>query len=472
MFYKVYIFALALLTTCSAQPIPNTSPATMATSDRIQPYLHNPFYWQYKGMPILPLGGSVEDNLFQIAGVEAHLDLLHRVGGNYVRCTMSSRDEGDVWPFERDAVTGLYDLEQPGQVYWDRFEHFLALCAERDIILQIELWDRFDFARAPWQDNPYNPKNNRNYTAEESGLKEKISSHPGARENAFFRTVPALENNALLLKYQRAQVGELLARALPYPNVLYCMDNETNESPAWGRYWALYIKDQAGNTSVQTTEMWDAWDLQSEQHRHTLNHPELYSFCDLSQNNHRADSEHWENAQYIRQQLIASGQLRPMNSVKVYGASTGSYGSDRDGQERFWRNIFGGLASARFHRPPSGLGLGAIAQAHIRSLRSLAAEIDIFTCTPHNDLLGERNSNEAYCTANPGVEYALFFPDGGSVLLNVEAAKRKKLHVRWLDIRQSVWLDEEVAAPTHYLRLMTPEKKGYWAAVVKVGSNK
>ncbi len=134
----------------------------MATSDRIQPYLHNPFYWQYKGMPILLLGGSVEDNLFQIAGIEAHLDLLHRVGGNYVRCTMSSRDEGDIWPFERDPVTGLYDLEQPGQVYWDRFEHFLALCAERDIILQIELWDRFDFARAPWQDNPYNPKNNRN----------------------------------------------------------------------------------------------------------------------------------------------------------------------------------------------------------------------------------------------------------------------------------------------------------------------
>ncbi len=444
----------------------------MATSDRIQPYQSNPFYWQYKGRPILLLGGSVEDNLFQIAEIEAHLDLLHTVGGNYVRCTMSSRDEGDAWPFGRDAGTGLYDLEQPGQIYWDRFEHFLALCAERDIILQIELWDRFDYARDPWQDNPYNPKNNRNYTAEESGLKEKIDSHPGRRESTFFRTVPALENNALLLKYQRAQVRELLARTLPYPNVLYCMDNETNESPEWGRYWALYIKDQAGDLSVQTTEMWDAWDLQSEQHRHTLDHPELYSFCDLSQNNHRAGSEHWENAQYIRQQIIASGQPRPMNSVKVYGASTGPYGSDRDGQERFWRNIFGGLASARFHRPPSGLGLGAIAQAHIRSLRSLAAEIDIFTCTPHNDLLGECNPNEAYCTANPGVEYALFFPNGGNVLLNVEAAKRKKLHIHWLDIRQSVWLDEEVIAPTHDLRLMTPDKKGYWAAVVKAGANK
>ena len=74
----------------------------MNDQDRIQPYPGNPFYWQYKGKPDLLLGGSVEDNLFQITNLEAHLDLLKSVGGNYVRCTMSSRDEGDVWPFEKD----------------------------------------------------------------------------------------------------------------------------------------------------------------------------------------------------------------------------------------------------------------------------------------------------------------------------------------------------------------------------------
>ena len=42
---------------------------------------------------------------------------------------MSSRDEGDAWPFERAPDTGLYDLEQPGQDYWTRFERFLNLCA-------------------------------------------------------------------------------------------------------------------------------------------------------------------------------------------------------------------------------------------------------------------------------------------------------------------------------------------------------
>lgn len=33
---------------------------------RIQPWPENPRYWQYKGQPVLLLGGSKDDNLFQI----------------------------------------------------------------------------------------------------------------------------------------------------------------------------------------------------------------------------------------------------------------------------------------------------------------------------------------------------------------------------------------------------------------------
>ncbi len=145
----------------------------MSQTDRIQPYIENPFYWQYQDKPVLLLGGSREDNLFQIPDLEAHLDLLASVGGNYIRCTMSSRDEGDVWPYMLDTVSGMYDLNQSNKEYWRRFENALALTAARNIILQIELWDRFDFARAPWQQNPYNPKNNVNYTAETVGIVRK-----------------------------------------------------------------------------------------------------------------------------------------------------------------------------------------------------------------------------------------------------------------------------------------------------------
>jgi hypothetical protein len=448
----------------------------MKDQDRIQPYSGNRFYWQYKGKPVLLLGGSVEDNLFQIPNLEAHLDLLQSVGGNYVRCTMSSRDEGDVWPFEKDPTTGLYDLNQPGQAYWGRFERFLQLTAERDIIAQFEVWDRFDFARVPWQHNPYNPRNNTNYTADESGLKEEIETHPGQRENAFFRSVPALENNQVVLEFQQRQVDQMLSISLPYGHVLYCMDNETNESPEWGWYWAKYIRDKAARAGVgvETTEMWDAWNLLDGEHAATFDHPEIYSFVDISQNNHRPTKSHWDNPQEIRRRLIASGDIRPMNSVKIYGANSGRYGSTRDAQERFWRNILGGLASSRFHRPPSGLGLNEIAQSHIKSLRMLTDAMDILSCEPHNDLLHNRSWNEAYCTARHSVEYAVFFPDGGNVLLDVSDAGGKPLTVRWLEIRKSRWIKESCElepqqehAGQAFLRLITPTEEDYWAVLVQ-----
>jgi hypothetical protein len=446
----------------------------LATTDRVQPYAENPFYWQYKQQPVLLLGGSREDNLFQIPDIVTHLNLLAAVGGNYVRCTMSSRDEGDVWPFERDPQTGLYDLRRPGVEYWARFRRFLDLTAERDIIVQIEMWDRFDFARGPWQDNPYNPKNNLNYAEAESGLKPEITTHPGARESAFFRTIPPLGNNTVVLSYQQQQVDALLSIALPYGHVLYCMDNETNESPEWGRYWSAYITARAAQTGVKvcTTEMWDDHDLLGAEHANTLDHPETYAFVDVSQNNHQVNFEHWSKPQEIRARIIASGRVRPMNSVKIYGANSGAYGSTRDAQERFWRNVFGGLASSRFHRPPAGIGLSPIAQAHIRSMRMLTAEIDIFSSEPHTDLLHQRSRNEAYCTAIPGVAYAVFFPDGGDVLLDISAAHGRALTLRWLEIRESRWAGEAGRARPgddgSTLQLRTPTEEGYWAAVVKV----
>ncbi|MFC1961166.1 hypothetical protein ACFLYO_10700 [Chloroflexota bacterium] len=438
----------------------------MTNNDRIQPYSANPFYWQYKGQPVLLLGGSVEDNLFQIKDITSQLDQLQAAGGNYVRCTMSSRDAGDAWPFEQEALTDLYDLNQPGQDYWGRFAHFLQLATERDIILQIELWDRFDYARGPWLDNPYNPKNNIHYTSKESGLPIRCDSHPSQRESCFFRTVPSLENNELLLRFQHAQVDKLLELALPYGNVLYCIDNETNEDPAWPEYWTRYLKYRANEAgvSIYVTEMWDAWDLNDPMHEATFAHPELYDFVDVSQNNHNPPDHHWQNLLDRRQKIAASGYVRPMNNVKIYGANTGRYGTNRDAQERMWRNVFAGLASSRFHRPPSGQGLNPVAQAHLRALRMITDEMNIFACTPHNDLLSNHSTNEAFCTANP-----VFFPDGGNILLDASAISGNMLTIRWLDIRANHWLGGDSAphVDNGLLHLVTPEEEGYWAVLVQ-----
>ncbi len=443
-----------------------STPKSTSAADRIKPWTANPRYWQYKGKPVVLLGGSKEDNLFQIPDLKEHLDLLASVGGNYIRNTMSSRDEGNIWPFHR-LPDGKYDLERLSEEHFRRFEELLRLTAERDIIVQIEVWDRFDFAREQWLANPYRPANNVNYTPESSGLRDEYPRHPGSNDNPFFRSIPAHDNNQTLLKYQHAQVDRMLAISLPYPNVLYCMDNETSATAEWGAYWSDYIRRKAAEAGVEvhTTEMWDNWNIKDATHRRTLDHPETYSFIDISQNNHNKGQRHWDNLQWVLQYVAK--KPRPVNHVKIYGADSGQFGSDRDGVERFWRGLIGGAASIRFHRPPSGQGLNERAQTHLRSARMLLEQFDILHALPDAESrrLTDRDENEAYLSLIDGKQYAVYFPDGGEVRLNLGEKASGPFTLRWLDIANSRW--QEAAAPAGDTIELKAPGKGHWVALVR-----
>ncbi len=435
---------------------------------RIRVYEKNPRYWQYKGKPVVLIGGTVEDNLFQIADLKEQLDLLKSVGGNYVRNTMSARDKGNVWQFKK-LPDGKYDLDQWNPEYWNRFERFLKLTHERDIIVQIEVWATFDHYRDIWAINPFNPKNNVNYTAEQTGLPTVVKTHPTRTENNFFWSIPKERNQKMVLKYQKRFIDKMLSYSLKYPNVLYCMDNETSVTPQWGWYWSGHIKARAKEKGVyvETTEMWDNWNLAHKQHNPTFDHPEIFSFVDISQNNHQKGQAHWDNAQ--RQRKRIAKKVRPLNNVKIYGADTGRFGNTRDALDRFWRNIFGGLASARFHRPDSGLGLSRIAQTHLKSMRMLLKEFDIFNAMPDPDSkqIADRSDNEAYLMFAANKQWALFFPNGGRIKL---AVPHGNYSVIWLDIEKSKWMKEQkiaVDADRSTIELQTPDK-GHWAVVVNL----
>lgn len=438
----------------------------LKTTAMIQPYCTNPRYWQYKGQPLMLLGGSREDNLFQIPDLAAHLALLRSVGGNYIRCTMSSRDEGDVWPFYFDTTIGKYDLVRFNPVYWQRFADLLNLTASLDIIVQVEVWDRFDFSREPWQLNPFNPALNCNYSTQESGLAEQYPLHPGENVQPFFYSVPACDDNRLLLDHQQAFVDQLLSYSLAYEHILYCMDNETSGAPSWGDYWADYIQQKAHEESkvVCLTEMWDQWDITALMHDTTFCHPERYAFVDVSQNNHLKGDQHWRNLQARYTWL--SAQPLPMNMVKIYGADGNKFGhSDDDAVERFWRGLLGGAASLRFHRPPAGLGLNALAQANLRSARLFLAEVDVFSSMPDaaHDLLRDREENSVYACQYAGGKTALYFPRADEALVLIG----DEVRVRWLDILESVWQTASVREPQDGVIRLTVPGDGHWLVLLE-----
>ena len=465
------------LTTLMSILLGAAAPQSLANefnSRRIQPDTTHPRYWQYHGQSVLLLGGTRDDNLFQIPDLEEHLDLLAKVGGNYIRCVMSGRDKGNVWPFVQ-TEDGKSDLTRFNGEYWQRFDRMLKLTHERQIFVQIEVWAFHDFF-GKWAGNPWHPDNNTNYGLARAGLK-KTYSRPSKVRHDFFVTVPELKDNGVVLPHQRRFVDRLLESTLPYDHVLYCMTNEIHPlyPPEWGWYWADYIRQQARKQGkgVETSEMYWQTDLTHQRHRQSIDRTDVFTFFEASQNSAIKGQGNWDHLQHVWRALAQ--RPRPINHTKIYGADTGQgwEGKNRDAAARFWRNMIGGSASSRFHRPPSGLGLSAVAQTHIRSMRMLAAELGLFRCVPDStsQLLLERQPDEAYLTRIDGEQYALYFPNGGSVRLDLAGVKGA-FRLRWLDISHSQWLAPQAIQAGLKVQVTTPGK-GHWAAVIKAtGSNK
>ena len=236
--FLVLWVGLALISAAAAEP--------QDPDGRIQTYKKNPRYWQYKGQAVMLLGGSEDDNLFQLPHLKKHLDAMKAAGANVIRNTMSDRkDRGfEVYPFKA-LGDGKYDLSKWNDEYWTRFSNMLRWTAERDIIVQIEIWDRFDYSRNNWPGHPYNPANNNNYTSKQSGLAGKYPDHPGRNKQPFFFTTPKQKNNTVVLQYQQRFVDKLLSYSLKYDHVLYCMDNETSAQEAWATHWAEHVRKRA-----------------------------------------------------------------------------------------------------------------------------------------------------------------------------------------------------------------------------------
>ena len=441
-------------------------------AERIKPYKDNPRYWQYKGQPVMLLGGSKTDHIFLLEDLEEHLDEIVGTGGNYVRNTMSQREGVDLKAHKRLA-DGKFDLNQCNPVYWDRFSNCLKWCSERNIIIQIEVWDRFDFAQEHWQISPWRPVNNINYTSEQTGLANNYPAPAWRDRQPFFHTIEEMSRYKkqydIIRGFQERFVAKMLSYSLKYLNVLYCMNNETSTPEKWGQYWMKFIKDAADEKGVEVyvTDMFDdVWKPQSSAKlKQAFDNPKIYRFVDISQVNSRTFNEdHWNNLMWIMSQ--ARKHPRPLNNTKIYSDGQTSWGSGtpKDGVERFWRDFLAGSASCRFHRPGGGIGLNDTAKACIHSVREVERLIRAWEVEPHMNLLSNRRADEAYLAAEPGKQYVLYFTDGGSIGLNLKGYKGK-FELRWMDIGTGNWKGGTAIAGGKVVTIEAPGK-GPWTAVI------
>lgn len=457
------------------------------TDGPIRPYSENPWYWEYKGTPIMLIGASDDDNLFQWGrdSLVMQLDLIQTVGGNYVRNTMSDRDEGNIFA-PKQLEDGRYDLKQWNEVYWNQLKFFLDETEKRGIIVHLTLWDWFDLSGddvyGRFAVHPLNPENNINWKK-------------GTIENAWDYYGGSLTNgNKETLEYQHRYIDQLISIAAQYNHIIYNIGNESGLGVGWDNYWAKYIKDAAKKQgrNIHVTTMLFA---PGNAVRRVMTYRDIYSFAEVSQNNQDAlgpvGKKHWDNLLFWRKMIALSDEgPMPVNNIKVYGQGVGfntAAGTEKEAVERFWRNVFGGAASTRFHRPAHrggdfywGIGLSERAQQTLKAVNMFLDEFDIFKAEPYEAFSTVGNSVDSYCMADMGKAYAVYFPGGRATVHLDPWIEIKKVSVKWLDIASLTWSEEQIMeakwdnfdgtdwwGPQRILTL-TPKDHRSYVAVIKV----
>jgi hypothetical protein len=231
-----------------------------------------------------------------------------------------------------------------------------------------------------------------------------------------------------------------------------------------------YIQDKAGEKKVYTTDMFDRFFTPHicESCLAAIEHPEIYEFLDVSQINSRNfNKDHWDTLSWILQQR-ENYPLRPVNCVKVYGGMNSSWGSgsNEDGIERFVRNVIGGCAAVRHHRPPTGNGLGARSQACIQSVRKIETMVKMWDMKPHMELLSDTEDDEAYLTAKPGENYVILFTNGGSVTLDLNDSPGE-FSGRWISIGNGSWGEKFSLNGGSLTEIASPDQGGWFAVIIR-----
>jgi hypothetical protein len=310
---------------------------------------------------------------------------------------------------------------------------------------------------------------------EETGFESDYPKHPTSDLQPFFHSIPGMpdyvEKLNIVRSYQEKYIQKLLSYTFNYDNVLYCMDNETSTSPEWGKYWIKYNRNLAGKKEIPVylTDMFDRF---FNPHLcpsclQVLEQTGVYSFIDISQINSRNFNQaHWDTLQWILNYRDRY-PLRPVNNTKVYGGMNSSWGSgsNDDGVERFCRDVIGGCASVRHHRPPYGNGLNNKSKATIKAVRKIETLVKFWDITPRMDLLSKREPDEAYLSAREGKKYVIYFTNGGAVKLDLRQYD-KPFIIQWISVESGEWGSKKTFKGGDYQGITAPDKGGWFAVIM------
>ncbi len=375
---------------------------------------------------------------------QGYLDMMVANHHNFIRLWVWEQAQNAAWtqdpvvfsplPYlavQRNGHT-LYDLDRWNEDYFRRLRQRVMQAGEKGIYVSVMLFQGWCLNKTgtpntdPWEHHPFNPANNIN------SVGSQVINH--IQDEEAKGTLHSLRNSDVLAR-QEAYVKKVLETLNDLDNVLYEIINEGG-TKEWQYHFIRFIKKKESAMPVQhpvgmthavsvSPAMFnrDLWDSPAD----------WISLAKEPQNWMYPGSTFLEN--YEENPPANNGQKVSILDTDHLWGHGGNYtwawksftrghqpifmdpwqhlAGTLDRNKMTWMFIEGGIAKDNRDYPdwePLRQSMGYI--------RQLTERLDLAKMTPLDGL-----SSTSYCLANPGWEYVVFFPGGGTATLDLQGEK-------------------------------------------------
>lgn len=308
-----------------------------------------------------------------------------------------------------------FDLTEPNEEFWRRANAYFSDCQKRGIYVLLQMFDEpfVEGGESRWRLNPFNPDNNINRIL-------GLPGGSGSGEEAFYDP-----DNKVLMRIQDALIRRLLDEtAGRYGNIIYEIGNEINmdsvteKARRWQQHWIgffrKYERDHPGVRLLLSNdtraELLDA----GREGFDVINHHGALGVNIKNTPTHELPSRIYRavtrDFTKYRRPIINS---RPCSDPdrKNYPDVV----SETQGRVLYWSYFLSGGHIIGFRTTEESWKGGTKAERIIRNLRRFIERTNFERLAPRRDLV----EGSGLCFAEPGKEYIVYLPVGGTVSVNL-----------------------------------------------------
>ncbi|MHB0999190.1 MAG: hypothetical protein ACYC27_08080 [Armatimonadota bacterium] len=420
-----------------------------SASIRVHP--QNPHYFQdtQTGKPILFASDSgIAPTTLSIDNNALIADMINRKL-NYGRVWhfLPWCGKDAIWPWERSRTTGTpmggnkIDMNNWNPVYWNRLTNAIDRCSKAGIYTEIHLFDRCGMSPGGpdrWQGNPWASDNNINM------LETPDAGKDGTPEFYQYDSRPNLKN------YQERYVKKMIDETIKFDTVIYEIENEhwEDRNPDFAGHYAKFVKDYIKVKYPGSSRLVSYSSLMNDLEL-------LYDNSDIDIINKHFGNEAEKNPDLLNQYIEPGWSKNKAINIDEFANGL----DDPDVLRRMcWTIIASG---GHFHI--EDVSPKADHKSVVENIRlfMINSKWDFIHAAPDRKLV---IVGDGYCMAQPGKEYLLYFPNGGTK--SIDLAPSKVYKTRWWNTRKNVFSKPVTFVHKGGIKKFTTPDSGDWVLYI------